>query len=98
MQQDLHLETATVRESLTFSALCRQSSTTSRADKVAYVEEVIRILEMELYASAVVGVPGEGLNVGLTLIPLKPYSRRCFPGRAALADFFPRDFRAMRIN
>ncbi|KAL8290132.1 hypothetical protein RQP46_003071 [Phenoliferia psychrophenolica] len=63
MQQDLHLETATVRESLNFSALCRQPKTTSRADKLAYVDEVIKILEMEDYADAVVGVPGEGLNV-----------------------------------
>ncbi|KAK4703701.1 ATP-binding cassette, subfamily G (WHITE), member 2, PDR, partial [Phenoliferia sp. Uapishka_3] len=63
MQQDLHLSTATVRESLSFSALCRQLSTTPRAEKLAYVEEVIKILEMEDYADAVVGVPGEGLNV-----------------------------------
>ena len=66
MQQDLHLETATVRESLAFSALCRQPKTTSREDKLAYVDEVIRILEMEDYASAIVGVPGEGLNVRIT--------------------------------
>ncbi|KAL8279483.1 hypothetical protein RQP46_008045 [Phenoliferia psychrophenolica] len=62
-KQDLHLETATVRESLNFSALCRQPKATSKADKLAYVEEVIKILEMEDYADAVVGVPGEGLNV-----------------------------------
>ena len=41
-QQDLNLETSTVRESLTFSALLRQPKTTPKA---------------------VVGVPGEGLNV-----------------------------------
>ncbi|KAM0756056.1 putative ABC transporter [Meredithblackwellia eburnea MCA 4105] len=63
MQQDLHLSTATVRESLTFSALCRQPNSTPKAEKIAYVEEVIKILEMEEYADAVVGVPGEGLNV-----------------------------------
>ena len=51
MQQDLHLETATVRESLTFSALCRQPFATSKADKLAYVEEVIKILEMNDYVS-----------------------------------------------
>ena len=62
-QQDLHLETSTVRESLTFSALLRQPKTTPKAEKIAYVEEVIRLLEMEEYAEAVVGVPGEGLNV-----------------------------------
>lgn len=62
-QQDLHTATATVRESLEFSALLRQPSSVSRADKLAYVDEVIAILEMEVYADAVVGVPGEGLNV-----------------------------------
>lgn len=62
-QQDLHLETSTVREALEFSAVLRQPATTPREDKIAYVDEVIRLLEMEGYADAVVGVPGEGLNV-----------------------------------
>lgn len=62
-QQDLHLDTSTVREALAFSALLRQPYSVPRSDKLAYVEEVIRLLEMEDYADAVVGVPGEGLNV-----------------------------------
>ncbi|KAK2764595.1 hypothetical protein FQN54_009290 [Arachnomyces sp. PD_36] len=62
-QQDLHLETSTVREALVFSALLRQPAATPRAEKVAYVEEVIKMLGMEEYAEAVVGVLGEGLNV-----------------------------------
>ncbi|OBT86865.1 hypothetical protein VE02_03845 [Pseudogymnoascus sp. 03VT05] len=62
-QQDLHLATSTVREALTFSALLRQPKATPRAEKIAYVDEVIKVLEMETYAEAVVGVPGEGLNV-----------------------------------
>lgn len=62
-QQDLHLATSTVREALNFSALLRQPRSTPRAEKVAYVDEVIKLLEMETYADAVVGVPGEGLNV-----------------------------------
>ncbi|KAB5578676.1 ATP-binding cassette transporter ABC1 [Coniochaeta sp. 2T2.1] len=62
-QQDLHLETATVRESLRFSAILRQPKTVSKQEKYDYVEEVIRMLNMEDFASAVVGVPGEGLNV-----------------------------------
>ncbi|KAJ7128069.1 ABC-2 type transporter-domain-containing protein [Mycena filopes] len=62
-QQDLHLATATVRESLVFSALLRQHKSIPKEEKLAYVEEVIALLEMESYASAVVGVPGEGLNV-----------------------------------
>ncbi|CAK7222908.1 hypothetical protein SEUCBS140593_005061 [Sporothrix eucalyptigena] len=62
-QQDLHLETATVRESLRFSATLRQPKTVSREEKYAFVEEVIQMLNMEDFADAVVGVLGEGLNV-----------------------------------
>lgn len=62
-QQDLHLKTATVRESLRFSAYLRQPAEVSIEEKNRYVEEVIKILEMEKYADAVVGVAGEGLNV-----------------------------------
>ena len=62
-QQDLHLETTTVREALTFSALLRQPASTPRAEKIAYVDEVIRLLDMQDYADAIVGVLGEGLNV-----------------------------------
>ncbi|KAF2174053.1 hypothetical protein M409DRAFT_48938 [Zasmidium cellare ATCC 36951] len=62
-QQDLHLQTSTVREALSFSALLRQPDYVSRKDKLDYVEEVIDLLGMREYAGAVVGVPGEGLNV-----------------------------------
>ncbi|KAL7948144.1 ABC-2 type transporter domain-containing protein [Trichoderma barbatum] len=62
-QQDLHLETTTVREALEFSALLRQPASTPRAEKLAYVDEVIKLLDMQEYADAVVGVLGEGLNV-----------------------------------
>lgn len=59
-QQDLHLATSTVREALTFSAILRQPKATSHAEKVTYVDEIIKVLEMEVYADAVVGVPGDG--------------------------------------
>lgn len=62
-QQDLHLQTTTVREALNFSALLRQPAHVPREEKLAYVEEVIKLLDMTEYADAVVGVPGEGLNV-----------------------------------
>ncbi|KAK5084523.1 Multidrug resistance protein [Lithohypha guttulata] len=62
-QQDLHLSTSTVREALAFSALLRQPAAIPRAEKLQYVEEVIKLLEMEQYADAVVGILGEGLNV-----------------------------------
>ncbi|EON95863.1 putative abc drug exporter protein [Phaeoacremonium minimum UCRPA7] len=62
-QQDLHLSTATVREALEFSALLRQPTHVSRQEKLNYVTEVIKLLDMTEYADAVIGVPGEGLNV-----------------------------------
>ncbi|OKL58430.1 Multidrug resistance protein CDR1 [Talaromyces atroroseus] len=62
-QQDVHLATSTVREALQFSALLRQPAHLSRKEKLDYVDEVIRLLGMEAYADAIVGVPGEGLNV-----------------------------------
>ncbi|PNP44631.1 ATP-binding cassette, subfamily G (WHITE), member 2, PDR [Trichoderma gamsii] len=62
-QQDLHLQTTTVREALNFSALLRQPAHVPREEKLAYVDEVIKLLDMQEYADAIVGVPGEGLNV-----------------------------------
>ncbi|EHL03024.1 putative ABC transporter CDR4 [Glarea lozoyensis 74030] len=62
-QQDLHLETTTVREALRFSAMLRQPKTVSKQEKHEFVEDVIKMLNMQDFAEAVVGVPGEGLNV-----------------------------------
>jgi ATP-binding cassette subfamily G (WHITE) protein 2 (PDR) len=59
-QQDVHLETSTIREALEFSALLRQPRHVLKADKLAYVDEVLKLLEMEHYANAVIGAPGEG--------------------------------------
>lgn len=62
-QQDLHLQTSTVREALNFSALLRQPAHVPNKEKYEYVTQVIELLDMTEYADAVVGVPGEGLNV-----------------------------------
>ena len=62
-QQDLHLETTTVREALQFSAVLRQPKSVSMKEKYDFVEEVIDMLNMREFAEAVVGIPGEGLNV-----------------------------------
>ena len=62
-QQDLHLETTTVREALRFSAMLRQPKSVPRKEKFEFVEDVIKMLNMQDFAEAVVGVPGEGLNV-----------------------------------
>jgi len=62
-QQDLHLETSTVREALLFSARLRQPGHVPDKEKVDYVNEVIGLLGMESYADAVVGFPGEGTSL-----------------------------------
>jgi ABC-type multidrug transport system ATPase subunit len=62
-QEDVHLPTSTVREALRFSALLRQPRETPKQEKLDYVEEVIKLLEMEAWADALIGQPGEGLNV-----------------------------------
>ena len=59
-QQDVHLETSTIREALEFSALLRQPRHVPKSEKIAYVDEVLKLLEMEHYANAVIGAPGEG--------------------------------------
>ncbi|TVY18623.1 ZEB2-regulated ABC transporter 1 [Lachnellula arida] len=62
-QQDIHLETMTVREALQFNALMCQPQSLEKKEKLAYVEEVIKLLKMESYANAIIGPPGEGLNI-----------------------------------
>lgn len=62
-QQDLHPTSSTVREALVFSALLRQPTKYTEEEKIAYVDNTIKLLEMEEYADAIIGVPGEGLNV-----------------------------------
>jgi ATP-binding cassette subfamily G (WHITE) protein 2 (PDR) len=59
-QEDIHHPQSTVREALRFSALLRQSNERSTKEKLEYVNTVIEMLDMESYADAVVGVPGEG--------------------------------------
>ncbi|GKT42713.1 ZEB2-regulated ABC transporter 1 [Colletotrichum spaethianum] len=62
-QQDVHMDTMTVREALEFSALLRQSAEIPREAKLAYIDEVIELLDMSEFVDAVIGVPGQGLNV-----------------------------------
>ncbi|KAJ5975960.1 hypothetical protein N7481_009667 [Penicillium waksmanii] len=62
-QQDLHLHTTTVREALRFSAVLRQPKAVSKKEKYHYVEDVIEMLGMQDFSDAIVGTPGEGLNV-----------------------------------
>ncbi|KAF2462559.1 uncharacterized protein BDR25DRAFT_274341 [Lindgomyces ingoldianus] len=61
-QDDIHLPTATVREALEFSIRLRRPDYSS-VDGPQQVDDVLDLLEMTSYADAIVGVPGEGLNV-----------------------------------
>ncbi|KAK5116214.1 hypothetical protein LTR62_008540 [Meristemomyces frigidus] len=62
-QLDVHEGAATVREALRFSADLRQPYETPQAEKYAYVEEIIALLEMEDIADAIIGDQEAGLAV-----------------------------------
>ncbi|KJZ79725.1 hypothetical protein HIM_01194 [Hirsutella minnesotensis 3608] len=62
-QQDVHLSTSTVREALRLTAQLRQPTSVPVEDKFAHVEDVIRMLDMDDVADALIGTPGAGLNL-----------------------------------
>ncbi|KAH6634752.1 ABC drug exporter AtrF [Chaetomium sp. MPI-SDFR-AT-0129] len=65
-QSDMHDGTATIREALEFSALLRQPSIYSRAEKLAYVDHVLEILDLTHLQHALIGDADSGLGVELT--------------------------------
>ena len=62
-QEDVHLPTQTVREALQMTAALRRSDNATLQVKYAYVEEVIRWLDLAAISEALIGVPGAGLNL-----------------------------------
>lgn len=62
-QQDVHVKEMTVRESFQFAARMRRPQSIPESEKLAYVEKIIEILDMEDYAEALIGDVGYGLNV-----------------------------------
>lgn len=62
-QLDVHEPLATVREALEFSALLRQPGSTSREEKLRYVDTVIDLLELHDLEHTLIGRPGLGLSV-----------------------------------
>lgn len=62
-QNDIHEPTATVLEALRFSARLRQPYEVSEAEKDAYVDQIIDLLELGPLKHAVVGAPGQGLSI-----------------------------------
>ncbi|KAE8372774.1 ABC-2 type transporter-domain-containing protein [Aspergillus bertholletiae] len=61
-QMDIHEPTATVRESLRFSALLRQPKDVPTHEKYEYCEKILDLLEMRSIAGATVGSGGIGLS------------------------------------
>ena len=53
-QQDLHDGTATIREAIEFSAVLRQERHVPREEKVAYVDEIIDLLELRELSDALI--------------------------------------------
>ncbi|KAL2836312.1 ABC-2 type transporter-domain-containing protein [Aspergillus pseudoustus] len=63
-QLDVHEPLTTVREALEFSALLRQPQWTPQAEKLAYVDTIIDLLEMHDISDSLVGYSGgDGLSV-----------------------------------
>ena len=53
-QQDIHDRTATIREAISFSAILRQDRTIPLREKIAYVEEIIDLLELREMQDALI--------------------------------------------
>lgn len=66
-QMDLHDGTATIREALEFSALLRQDRSVPRAEKLAYVEKIIDLLELRELEDAIVSSLGVEQRKRLTI-------------------------------
>uniref|UniRef100_A0A8H7N2E3 ABC multidrug transporter atrF n=1 Tax=Bionectria ochroleuca TaxID=29856 RepID=A0A8H7N2E3_BIOOC len=54
LQGDLHDTTQTVREAIEFSALLRQEASIPREEKLAYVDKIINLLELEELEDAII--------------------------------------------
>ncbi|KAI9904474.1 hypothetical protein N3K66_001003 [Trichothecium roseum] len=67
LQGDLHETTQTVREAIEFSAILRQEASTSRADKLAYVDKVIDLLELNELEDAIISSLGVEQRKRLTI-------------------------------
>ena len=52
---DVHEPTTTVKEALVFSALLRQPAEVSREEKLAYVDHIIDLLELDDISEALIG-------------------------------------------
>ena len=67
LQGDIHDKTQTVREALEFSALLRREASVPREEKIAYVDKVIDLLELEELEDAVITSLGVEQRKRLTI-------------------------------
>jgi ABC-type multidrug transport system ATPase subunit len=63
-QQDVHLETSTVREALCFSAILRQPQSTSLDEKQKHVEDVIKVCHFSVVSEASYLLTGRDARYG----------------------------------
>jgi len=54
LQGDLHDGTATIREALEFSAILRQDASVPRSEKIAYVDTIVDLLELNDFQDALI--------------------------------------------
>ncbi|KAG2177326.1 hypothetical protein INT43_007983 [Umbelopsis isabellina] len=64
-QMDVHQPASTVREALRFSAYLRQPADVPRAEKDAYVDQIIDLLEMKDIADAQIGEVESGFGISV---------------------------------
>ncbi|KAJ2826222.1 ATP-binding cassette transporter snq2 [Coemansia erecta] len=64
-QQDVHAPLVTVREGLRFAACLRQDASVSVAEKYAYVERVIYLLDLTDIADCLIGEPESSEGISL---------------------------------
>lgn len=64
-QMDLHVGTTTVREALEFSALLRQPKSFTKAEKLAYVDQLIDMLNLREVENFLLGDSDNGLGAEL---------------------------------
>ncbi|CAJ2513218.1 Uu.00g013370.m01.CDS01 [Anthostomella pinea] len=67
LQGDLHDGTQTIREAIEFSALLRQEADIPRAEKIAYCDKIIDLLELNELQDAIITSLGVELRKRLTI-------------------------------
>ncbi|KAI1398279.1 ABC-2 type transporter-domain-containing protein [Hypoxylon fuscum] len=67
LQGDLHDGTQTIREAIEFSALLRQEASIPRAEKLAYVDKIIDLLELNDLQDAIISSLGVELRKRTTI-------------------------------